>query len=352
MGLDLSDTLVVGISGTALFDLEEADSLFRELTRKDRDDGIAQYRSHMLAREDERLDPGTGFPLVKALLWLNSFKKEGEAPLVEVIVMSRNSPETGVRILNSIRSHQLAISRTAFTGGEPVVDYLDAFDVDLFLTTNAEDAQRVIDSKACATAVVRRPPAGAASLPENQVRIAFDGDAVLFSEEGELVYKREGLPAFHKAEFEAKEIPMPEGPHAVLLRKLARLQERLTVRVEYSPVRLSIVTARNSPADIRVIKTFRKWGVYVDEAFFLGGVEKTKVLAAFKPHIFFEDQDVHLNPAAELVPSAKVPYASDSKLRSARSVRAPSAAADDKAPVGEDSQIAAQSDREKHGQLA
>ncbi len=315
MGLDLSDTLVVGISATALFDLDEADRLFAAVTLENRDDGIEKYRKYMLDREDDDLQPGTGYPLVKALLALNSYQVAGTAPLAEVIVMSRNSPETGVRVLNSIRKHELGISRTAFTGGEGVVEYLDAFDVDLFLTTNIQDAQQVTDSKTCAAAIVRPPPAGVGSLPDNQVRIAFDGDAVLFDEAGEIVYKTEGLPAFHKSELEARDTPMLEGPHGALLRKLARLQERLPGRVEYSPVRLAIVTARNSPADIRVIKTLRKWGVYVDEAFFLGGVEKTKVLTAFRPHIFFEDQDVHLNLAAPMVPSAKVPYATTLQLR-------------------------------------
>jgi 5'-nucleotidase len=315
MSLDLSDTLVVGISATALFDLSEADGLFREATAADRDAGMAEYRKHMLEREGVVLSPGTGFPLVKALLGLNAKRDPKSSALVEVVVLSRNSPETGVRVLNSIREHSLPISRTAFTGGEPVVDYLDAFDVDLFLTTNVEDAQRVADSTQCPVAIVREPPAGSAPLPDDQVRIAFDGDAVLFSEESEVVYQREGLPAFHKAEAAAADIPMSEGPHAAFLRKLGRLQERLPSRVEYSPVRLSIVTARNSPADLRVIKTLRKWNIYIDAVFFLGGLSKAKVLAAFKPHIFLDDQEAHLKDAAKIVPSALVPYPSNSPLR-------------------------------------
>ena len=314
MGLDFSDTLVVGVAATALFDLRAADDLFQTLLKTDPDRAIAEYRSHMLQREEERLLPGTAFPLVNALLGLNQHKHDGP-PLVEVVVMSRNSPETGLRVLNSIRAHGLPISRSAFTGGEAVTGYLEAFDVDLFLTTNPVDALAVVDTNACATAVVRDPPSVEAALPDHQVRIAFDGDAVLFDEAGEVVYKTEGLPAFHKHESDAAEVPMALGPHAVLLKKLARLQERLPIRVEYSPVRLSIVTARNSPADVRVIKTLRSWGVYVDEAFFLGGLPKTKFLAAFRPHIFFEDQEVHLKDAASVVPSAQVPYSSSSELR-------------------------------------
>lgn len=315
MPLDLSDTLVVGISATALFDLTEADSVFKARFTEDKETAVAEYRAYMLEREDEPLGDGTGMPLVKSLLGLNKFKKKGEhSPLVEVVVMSRNSPETGVRVFNTIRSRKLQISRHAFTGGESVVDYLDAFDVDLFLTTNVKDAQRVIDKQACAAAIVKRPPEGKPPLREDQVRIAFDGDAVLFDDASELVYKLEGLPQFHSTEDSKQDEPMNDGPYAMLLRKLSRLQDRLPFGVEFSPVRIAIVTARNSPAEMRVIKTLRHWGVYVNEIFFLGGVEKTKVVKAFQAHIFFDDQDLHLDPAAKFVPSGKVPYRSDSPL--------------------------------------
>jgi len=319
MPLDLSNTLVVGIAATALFDMSESDRIFRQSFPIDRDVAIDRYREYMLEHEDEPLAPGTGYPLVKALLGLNRYQHpEDKSPLVEVVVMSRNSPDTGLRVLNTIRHEQLNITRSAFTAGESVADYLDAFDVDLFLTTNVEDAQRVIDSRLCAAAIVKAPPENAAEIPEGQVRIAFDGDAVLFSDESELVYKTEGLAAFHAREDALQDVPMAEGPYASLLKKLAVLQKRLPVKREYSPVRIALVTARNSPSEMRVIKTLRHWGVYVDEAFFLGGVEKTKVLHAFKPHIFFDDQDIHLDAAAKLVPSCKVPYLSSSSLAASR----------------------------------
>lgn len=315
MALDLSKTLVVGISATALFDMNESDQIFRDMFDTDRDVAIDRYRDYMLAHEDLPLSPGTGFPLVKALLALNSHLEAGEkSPLVEVVVMSRNSPETGLRVLNTIRHMKLDITRSAFTAGESVVDYLDAFDVDLFLTTNVGDAQQVIDSRQCAAAVVKLPPKEAAQIPEGQVRIAFDGDAVLFSDESELVYKMEGMAAFHAREDALQDVPMSDGPYANLLRKLAVLRNRLPMKIEYSPLRVAIVTARNSPSEMRVIKTLRSWGIYVDEAFFLGGVGKAKVLKAFKPHIFFDDQDVHLEAASSIVPSGKVPYMSSSPL--------------------------------------
>ncbi|WP_349618185.1 5'-nucleotidase [Azotobacter salinestris] len=315
MALDLSDTLVIGISATALFDMRDSDSLFRELREQDPDQAIEKYREYMLAHEDEPLAPGTGYPLVKALLGLNQHKAPGErSPLVEVVVMSRNSPDTGLRVLKTIRHDKLNITRSAFTAGESVADYMEAFDVDLFLTTDVADAQRVIDSKRCAAAVLKEPPLNAPQIPEGQVRIAFDGDAVLFSDASELVYKTLGIDAFHQQEDELQLTPMEEGPYASLLKKLAKLQERLPIRAECSPIRIAIVTARNSPSEMRVINTLRAWGVYVDEAFFLGGVGKHKVLKAFNPHIFFDDQDVHLEAAANMVPSGKVPYLSSSGL--------------------------------------
>lgn len=271
----------------------------------------------MTNTEDEALQPGTGHPLVKALLDLNKYQHpEDKSPLVEVVVMSRNSPDTGLRVLNTIRHDNLNITRSAFTAGESVPDYLDAFDVDLFLTTNVNDAQKVIDSKLCAAAILKDPPKDAPKIPEGQVRIAFDGDAVLFSDESELVYKTQGIEAFHAEEDAKQDIPMEEGPYASLLQKLSKLQDRLPTRVEYSPIRIALVTARNSPSEMRVIKTLRAWGVYVDEVFFLGGVGKDKVLKAFRPHIFFDDQDVHLDAAANLVPSGKVAYLSSSALAS------------------------------------
>lgn len=314
MPLDLSNTLVVGVSTTALFDMTESDSAFRAKFASDRETAVAEYRAYALAHENEPLDDGTGMPLVKALLALNKYRKDGEAPLVEVVVMSRNSPETGVRVFNNIRSRSLSISRHAFTGGEAVVPYLDAFDVDLFLTTNARDAQRIIDAGNCATAVLQARPAEVATIPEGQVRIAFDGDAVLFDERSEIVYKAEGLSGFHKNEDANRDTPMQEGPYAQFLRKLSKLQSRLPFSVEFSPVHLAIVTARNAPAEMRVIKTLRHWDVYVNEIFFLGGLEKTKVLKAFGAHIFFDDQELHLEPAAKVVPSGKVPYKSSSPL--------------------------------------
>ena len=327
MAYDLSDTLVVGISSTALFDLSESDKVFKDaLANGTQEEAITKYREYMLKREADDLLPGTGYYIVDALLSLNKHKKEEDKlPLVEIVVMSRNSPETGIRILHNIREKGLEITRSAFTGGETVTDYLDAYDVDLFLTTSSEDAQKVTDSETCAVAIVKKPPETQVKIPQGQVRMAFDGDAVLFDEESEVTYKKEGMKSFHSKEDEKQDEPMKEGPYATLLKKLARLQDRLPHQVEYSPIRLAIVTARNRPAEMRVIKTLRSWNIYVDEIFFLGGLEKSDILRAFKAHIFFDDQEQCLTETSKHIPAGKVPYKTNSPLN-----KMPKAASDDK----------------------
>lgn len=304
MPLDLSEILVVGVSSRALFDLEAENKIFEET-------GIEGYRKYQQENEDVDLKQGTAFFLVKSLLELNN---QANKRIVEVVVMSKNSPETGVRVMNSLRKHGLEISRMAFSGGEPLAPYMDAFDIDLFLSKDLKDIQTVIDSKNCAAAYIYEPPKDF-NPKDSRVKIAFDADAVLFSDESELRYKTQGMEAFHKYEMEHENEPLNEGPFAKLLIKLSKIQEHLPTRIELSPLRLAIVTARNAPSHMRVIKTLRKWGVYVDEAYFLGGIDKDKVLKAFGAHIFFDDQEAHLDKASKVVPSGKVPYQSDSPMQ-------------------------------------
>lgn len=303
MPLDLSEILVVGVSSRALFDLEIENDIFEK-------EGITGYRKYQEKHEEEPLTPGTAFFLIKSLLHLNSIATKR---IVEVVVMSRNSPETGVRVMNSIRKHNLDITRMAFSGGEPLAPYIDAFDIDLFLSKDAKDVQAVIDSKKCAAAFIYAPPEEF-KPKDNRVKIAFDADAVLFSEESEHRYKTQGIEAFHRHEQEYEDEALGEGPFAKLLIKLSKIQEELPTSIELSPLRIAIVTARNAPSHMRVIKTLRKWGVYVDEAYFLGGLTKDKVLKAFGAHIFFDDQEVHLTESSKVVPSGLVPYAFDSPL--------------------------------------
>ncbi|PXX25676.1 5'-nucleotidase [Arenibacter sp. ARW7G5Y1] len=304
MPVDFSDILVIGVSSRALFNLESENAVFDKK-------GIEGYRKYQQEREDEALEPGTAFVLVKSLLELNN---QADKRIVEVVVMSRNSPETGVRMLNSITKHKLDITRVALSGGEPLSPYIEAYDVDLFLSKDDKDVQAVIDSGACAAASIYAPPTEF-DPKDNRVKIAFDADAVLFSEDSEYRYKTEGMEAFHKYESEHEDDPLNEGPFAKLLIKLSKIQVHLPTSIELTPLRLSIVTARNAPSHMRVIKTLRKWGVYVDEAHFLGGLSKDKVLKAFGAHIFFDDQETHLKETSKVVPSGKVPYSSDSKMQ-------------------------------------
>lgn len=303
MAVDLSEILVVGVSTRALFDLEKENEVFEN-------EGIEAFRKYQLENEEELLQPGTAFYLVQSLLQLN---KIANKKIVEVVVMSRNSPETGVRVLNSIQQHDLDITRVALTGGEPLAPYIDAFYIDLFLSKDDKDVQTVIDSKECAAALLYAPPT-VFNPKDARVKIAFDADAVLFSDESEYRYKTEGMGPFHQYEKEHENDALAEGPFAKLLMKLSKIQEHLPTRIEYSPLRLAIVTARNAPSHMRVIKTLRKWNVYVDEVYFLGGLSKDKILEAFGAHIFFDDQDTHLAPASLVVPSGKVFYETTSPL--------------------------------------
>lgn len=303
MPVDLSEILVVGVSTRALFNLEEENKIFEEK-------GIEAFRDFQLKNENEELEAGTAFHLVRSLLELN---KVANKKIVEVVVMSRNSPETGMRVLNTIEKFDLDITRVAFTGGEPLAPYIKAYAIDLFLSKDQKDVQTVIDSAECAAAVIFNPPAAYSSL-DPRVKIAFDADAVLFSDDSEYRFKTEGMDSFHLYEKEHEDDALAEGPFAKLLIKLSKIQEHLPMRIEYSPLRLAIVTARNAPSHKRVIKTLRKWGVYVDEVYFLGGLAKDNILKAMGAQIFFDDQDYHLTESSKVVPSAKVPYLSSSKL--------------------------------------
>ncbi|WP_290702930.1 5'-nucleotidase [Amphritea sp.] len=302
MTIDLEKVLVIGISSRALFNLEHENSIYQQ-------QDIEAYRRFQLEQENRVLEKGTAFHLVDALLSLNKLSEER---LVEVVVMSKNSPDTGLRVLKSIQHYGLDITRSAFTGGEPLAPFLTAYSVDLLLTRHSDDAQVAIDTENCAAALIYDPPESF-QPDRDQIRIAFDADAVLFSDESEYIYKTEGLERFQQNESDNEDVVLPDGPFAKLVRLLARLNEKLGV--DRSPLRLSIVTARNGPAHLRVIKTLRQWGVFVDQAFFLGGMSKEQVLSVLRPHIFFDDQPIHLINASKQIPSSQVLYRSDSLIQ-------------------------------------
>ncbi len=297
MPYSLKNKLVVAISSRALFNLERENFIYEN-------EGLPAYTEHQISHEDELLKPGTAYSLVQALLDLNHIEKEAQ---VEVIILSRNSPSTGLRVFNSIEKKELNIKRAAFTGGEKISQYLDALKVDLFLSKNKEDVQDAIDAGFAAALLYDAPENF--HPDENQIRIAFDGDAVIFSEESEAIYKEKGLDAFAANEKMLADDPLSKGPFAKFLLTLSKIKKE-----EPKRIRIALVTSRNSPAHKRAILTLRKWGVDVDEAFFLGGVGKTEILKSFNAHIFFDDQEIHLDPAAGEIPSGKVPYPSDSKL--------------------------------------
>ena len=308
MAVDFSNTLIVAISATALFDLTESENYLLELLEQRPTSAIKEFREYMTERENDPLNIGAGYPLIKALLNLNKYSDNSdgrdsdiETPLVEVVIVSKSSPDTGIQVLNAILEHDINISRSAFVSGSSVAPYIKDFNVDLFLTTNRDDAQQVADANICACAILDATPVNTYELDTEQLRIAFDGDAVLFDDSGELLYKQKGLRAFHDREVQ-------------LLIKLSNLQERLPAGLKYSPVKIALVTARNAPADLRAIKTLREWGVNVDMAFFLGGLEKTAVLRTFAPHIFFDDSIKHIDAARRFIPTALVPYHSTSLL--------------------------------------
>ncbi len=296
MAVSLDNKLVVGISSRALFDLEAENRIYEE-------QGLQAYLEYQVAHEKEILRPGTAFPLIKALHKLNDCGEQ----LVEIIIMSKNSADTSLRIFNSIKHYGLDITRAALVGGNRITPYLSAFNTGLFLSASEQDVQEAIDAGIAAGLICSHDDLAIRPDEEiDQIRIAFDGDAVIFSDESEKIFQAEGLAAFEEHERLNASKPLPEGPFAKLLSTISRVQKQFgTDRV---PIRTALVTSRNAPAHERVIRTLRVWGVRIDEVFFMGGIRKSDVLKAFGAHIFFDDQAVHTDPASRLVPAARVPY--------------------------------------------
>lgn len=297
MAYDLGEPLVIGISSRALFNLEEENRIFEE-------QGVNAYAEYQIEHEADILQKGSAFQLIKAFLQLNKMQKER---IVEVIIMSRNNPNTSLRIFNSIEDYELDITRAALISGAEIAPYLKAFKTDLFLSANDKDVQDAINSGVAAGRILTGSAHADTRKKIQQIRIAFDGDAVLFSAEAEKIYQQRGMAAFAEHEKANADNPMGRGPFANFLETLSHVQG-LFSESETCPIRTALVTSRNAPAHERAIKTLRNWNVKIDEAFFLGGVSKTDVLAAFGAHIFFDDQSVHTDPASKVVPSAIVPY--------------------------------------------
>ena len=294
MGVSLKHKLVIAISSRALFDLSASHRVYEE-------EGLAAYSAYQVTREEEPLEPGEAFPLVEKMLRID--QRLGGERGVEVVLLSRNSADTGLRVFNSIQHYGLAISRAAFCGGESPWRYIRAFGCQLFLSSEAEDVRNALDSGVAAATLVSGKGAQRGS---DQLRFAFDGDAVLFSDEAERVFKSAGLEAFAASEQAAAKTPLSGGPFKSFLAALHQIQQAFSA--EEGPIRTALVTARSAPAHERVIRTLRAWNIRIDESIFLGGLDKTEFLRAYQADVFFDDQPAHCESARGHIATGHVPH--------------------------------------------
>ncbi|MFD2132837.1 5'-nucleotidase [Pseudogracilibacillus auburnensis] len=300
MVYDLTGKLVVAIASSALFDLKESDKVFTT-------EGESTYRKYQRENETEILQQGVVYPLVKRLLDLN----DGESQPIEVVLFSRNDPDTGLRVFNSIEHYGLDITRAVFVTGKNPFKYLEAFNASLFLSANKDDVREAIEHGF---------PAGYVSETDyedneadSELRMAFDFDAVLADDASEKVFQTKGLEAYREHESKHGSTPMGTGPLYNFLTKICKIQkaelEKERQKLDYhSKIRIAVCTARNAPAHKRVVTTLREWDIRVDEAFFLGGMNKSNVLEIYQPHIFFDDQTTHIKSISKQFPSVHVPY--------------------------------------------
>ncbi len=290
----MNDQLIIAISSRALFDMSDSHQVYTE-------EGLKAYSDYQIAREDEPLAPGNAFALVQKLLAINEL--EPPRTRVEVILLSRNSADTGLRVFNSIAHYGLPITRAAFCGGESPYRYIRAFGSHLFLSTHADDVRSALEQGVAAATFL---PTSSAGNQHSQLRFAFDGDAVLFSDEAEQIYKASGLEAFTQAEAESAHRPLEGGPFKHFLAALQKLQAEFSDRE--APIRTALVTARSAPAHERVIRTLRAWNIRIDESLFLGGLPKVDFLRAYGADVFFDDQRGHCDLATEHVATGHVPH--------------------------------------------
>ncbi len=286
------DPLVIAISSRALFNLSESHRVFEE-------EGLDAYQRYQIQHEDEPLEPGDAFHLVHKLLKLNDLLEESP---VQVILLSRNSADTGLRIFNSIQHYGLDISRAAFSGGDSPYRYISAFNSHLFLSTDGVDVRRALELGVAAATILPSKTA-----PQQEIlKIAFDGDAVLFSDDSEKIYKSSGLEAFTDNERKAANEPLSGGPFKPVLAALQQIQ--MAFPSGEAPLRTCLVTARAAPAHERVVRTLRAWNIRIDESLFLGGLDKGEFLSAFDADVFFDDQEGHCESARNHVATGHVPH--------------------------------------------
>jgi 5'-nucleotidase len=308
MAYDIAQKFVIGIASSALFDLTESHRIYTE-------QGEEEYRKYQERNIDVVLGRGVAFPFIRRFLNINAHFA-ALAP-VEVVLFSRNSPQTGLRVMRSIQHYKLDISRAAFVTGKPPYPYLPAFNASLFLSANEDDVRMALACKHPAGLVLPSQPGNSGNEDEQEdeeLRVAFDFDGVIADDEAETVFRRHNdVEEFHQHETMHAATSHQPGPLADLFQKLAAMQKLQQEAQRSDPaytkiLRIAIITARNAPSHERVVTTLKSWGVSADETFFLGGMDKARVLQVFKPHIFFDDQLSHLKSNGSTIPMVHVPF--------------------------------------------
>lgn len=302
MAYPIERKLVVAVSSNALFNLEKEDEIFKK-------EGLSAYKAYQIEHKQTTLDTGLAFPFIKRFLNINKVYPT-ESP-VEVVLLSKNSPETGIRIFNAIKSYNLDISRAAFTSGKSPFNYIPAYNISLFLSTNEVDVLNAIEAKYAAGRILKT---NVVDNDDLELRVAFDFDGVVADDEAEKVYAKSGqLDLYYQYETEHKQVALNPGPLGDFFKKLAFFQKLESKKEEkdltYKKIlKTAIITARNAPAHERAINTLKEWNVEVDEMFLLGGIEKKRILNILKPHLFFDDQLTHLDPRLENIPLVHIPF--------------------------------------------
>lgn len=304
MAYELDNRLVIGVASSAVFDLSESDAVFRS-------QGEEEYRKYQEKNLKLPLPKGIAYPFIKRLLALNDLSLDPSDPLVEVVLLSRNDPDTGLRVMKTIEHYNLRMTRAIFMQGRSPYEYIPALNIALFLSGHKPDVDAAIGLGHAAGQVLD----SRFDDDENDktLRIAFDFDGVLAGDESESVMQTSGLTAFHDHEVKNVMEPHNPGPLKEFLVRISKIQSAEESHKNQNPeyenrIRVSIVTARNAPSHERALKTLKSWGVMANDAFFLGGIEKGRVLGVLKPHIFFDDQSSHLMSASAVVPSVHIPF--------------------------------------------
>ncbi|XP_025310376.1 cytosolic 5'-nucleotidase 1B isoform X3 [Canis lupus familiaris] len=305
------NAITIAVSSRALFNMMDARKIYEE-------EGLEKYMEYQLNNENVILTPGPAFRFVKALQHVNARLRElypNEQDLFDIVLMTNNHAQVGVRLINSVNHYGLLIDRFCLTGGKSPIGYLKAYLTNLYLSADSEKVQEAIQEGIASATMFD----GAKDMAycDTQLRVAFDGDAVLFSDESEHIAKEYGLDKFfqHETLFENK--PLAQGPLKGFLEDLGRLQKKFYAKDErlLCPIRTYLVTARSAASSgARVLKTLRRWGLEIDEALFLAGAPKGPILVKIRPHIFFDDHMFHIEGAQKLgTISAHVPYGINQK---------------------------------------